>query len=677
MEGVDEASQLQLSFISMDPNQHSSMGRATQLFGINPLGSHRFLSPENAGQPDFTLALGMDPFMDPMDMPYVPETEHHHGHCAPGGQDSLLQFCSRLPSAQQDDYTPEHGGPGVGSRPCKRIFDVSSEDRELMLQKMAEFAAAIPNLQLPSTLSVARYLRGYVQGFHEHLPFLHIPSMSIQSSSIELLLAMAAVGTQYCFESGKGVALFHSARAIANERIRRRDANLANPLQGQDTGSFASSSGSTNNSPTSQNGPLGLPTSTDGSPSGDPDHDLIQTAQALLILMAMATWGKNSQLLREALAIQSILASIIRDEGLRVPRLPQHDTTDWQPAMRHESVLRTKYIVFCFFNLHCIVYDIPPLILSSELHMVLPCSATEFKAETAEAWRKAKREAETPSLFQHAMRHLLSSHGGDPMSRHSSLANYILIHSIIQHIFFVRQTARCRVDLRESRLGEEDTAHLENALQNWQLGWERSPESSLEPTSPHGPVAFNATALLRLAYVRLAMDTGPSRALGTRDPLQIAHALRQIPPLRHRLTLALLHSAHALSVPIKMGIQLVARTQAFIWSIQHSLSSLECALVLSKWLEAVSISGVSGADPQLTSDESRVLGAVKTMLGETEFAVPDQLGAGISRTARYVNIGMLRVWATIFSGSQTWAICDVVGSALELYANMLEAATSS
>jgi hypothetical protein len=554
---------------------------------------------------------------------------------------------------------------------------VSSEDRELMLQKMVEFAAVIPSLQHPSTLSMTRYLRGYVQGFHEHLPFLHLPTMSIQESSIELLLAMAAVGTQYCFESERGVALFHSARAIANERIRRRDANLTNPQQGPGPGNSTSSSGSTNNSPTSLNGPLGLPTSIDGSAEANPDHDLIQTAQALLILMAMATWGKNSQLLREALAIQSILASIIRDEGLRVEQPPEHDSTNWQTAMRHESVLRTKYTVFCFFNLHCIVYDIPPLILSSELQMRLPCTAAEFKAETTDAWREATREAEKPALFQDAMRHLLLDRGGNTLSRHSSLANYVLVHAIIQHIFFARQTSRCRVDLQESSLGGEDTARFEIALQNWQLSWEQSPESSLEPTGPYGPVAFNATALLRLAYVRLTMDTGPSRALGTRDSVQIARALCQVPPLRPRLTLALLHSAHALSVPIKTGIQLVARTQTFIWSIQHSLSSLECAVILSKWLEAVSASGDSGADASLTSEESRILGFVKMMLGETEFAVPDELCLDIPSTARHVNIGMLRVWATIFRGSQTWAICDVVGSALELYANLLEAATST
>jgi len=33
----------------------------------------------------------------------------------------------------------------------------------------------------------------------------------------------------------------------------------------------------------------------------------------------------------------------------------------------------------------------------------------------------------------------------------------------------------------------------------------------------------------------------------------------------------------------------------------------------------------------------------------------------------------LRVWATIFRGAQTWAIVDVIGTGLHIYADMLEA----
>jgi hypothetical protein len=650
-------------------NIDSSLDRFTGFLAANTLAAYQLPSPDTVGQDDFLFSF--EPFMG-----FSEENDFFSRHqlqvdITYPQQASFSRFCSRLPSVQPGQEIANTGPPAGQSAAHRRVFDVKCDERELILQRMADFADVIPDFQLPTGLSLSRYIRGYVDGFHEHLPFLHIQSMSASTSSIELLLAMAAVGAQYCFESEKGVSLFHAARAIANERIRIRDAGLTISSRQNNHPESASIS------PCHSTG-IGLP-SADDSAAGNPTCDLIQTAQALLILMAMATWSKHGELLREALAIQSVLASIIREDGLRMPPSSDLDTASWEAMMRQESVVRTKYIVFCFFNLHCILYDIPPLILSSELLMKLPCTAAEFRASTAAAWEEARRRAEEPSSFQGAIRWLFSSSspGQETTPRHSSLANYVLIHGIIQHIFFVRQTARCRTDLPDSDLTQEDRASLERALHNWQMSWELSPESCLDPNSAQGPVAFNSTALLRLAHVRLALDTGPERALGTRDPIQIANALRSAPPIQRcpKLTRALLHSAHALSIPIKIGIRLVARTQTFIWSIQHSLSSLECALLLSKWLAAISAAQWPGTEAQLTADERRILGLVKTMLDETDFAVPEEVSLDMATAARRLNIGMLRVWATVFRGSQTWRIVDVIGSSLDLYADMLEAAS--
>ncbi len=75
-------------------------------------------------------------------------------------------------------------------------------------------------------------------------------------------------------------------------------------------------------------------------------------------------------------------------------------------------------------------------------------------------------------------------------------------------------------------------------------------------------------------------------------------------------------------------------------------------------------SKVSG-EPAITEDEKKVLSIVKTMLDETEFAVPFGEALDMSEIAGYLNRGVLRVWATIFKGAQTWAIVDVIGSSPE------------
>jgi hypothetical protein len=51
---------------------------------------------------------------------------------------------------------------------------------------------------------------------------------------------------------------------------------------------------------------------------------------------------------------------------------------------------------------------------------------------------------------------------------------------------------------------------------------------------------------------------------------------------------ALLYATHALSIPVRLGVDRVARSQAFFWSVRHSLCGLECAVLLSKWLSSVS-----------------------------------------------------------------------------------------
>ena len=600
----------------------------------------------------------------------------------PNGDDqgSFSRFGSRLPSLQPEEQQADKGLKDEFASGHRSIADINQDDRQRVADKLAEFVSVLPStFQLPSRLALSRYVAGYVNGFHEHLPFLHIPTMTIDTCAIELILAMAAVGAQYCFEGQKGVELFNISQTIAAQRIKQRDARLAafhRHTESQWMGALATPNGyradKARDTPrsTSISGPLGLPSQADDAGGLLQREDLIQTAQALLLLMAMATWAKHREILREALAIQSVLATLVRDDGFKKTPLPEN--ADWHTWARYESCKRTKFIVFCFFNLHCIVYNIPSLILNSELDMTLPCSASEFKAIHENKWKETRARTTTiETTFQAALSRLFSrGSGNDGSAYNSSLGNYVLVHALIQHIFFVRQVSRYRLS-NQGELPPEDVASIEHALRNWQIAWKRNPESSLDPQNPNGPVTFNSTALLRLAYIRLNVDIGPGRALDTRDPSQIAQAFHDSPVLKRtpKLLRAVLHSAHALSIPVKIGIHLVAQTQTFNWSIQHSLCTLECAYLLSKWLEALSMHDAGPVGP----DERKIASLVKTMLDETEFAVPSNVPFESPAAMKYLSANVLRVWAKVFRGAQTWAIVDVIGTSLNIYAEMLEA----
>jgi hypothetical protein len=105
---------------------------------------------------------------------------------------SFSRFGSPLPSLQPEERAAQTQQQTSINRP---FSELSSEDRHNVRAKLADFASVVPpDFQLPSRLALSRYIAAYINGFHEHLPFLHLATMTIESCSLELILAMAAVG---------------------------------------------------------------------------------------------------------------------------------------------------------------------------------------------------------------------------------------------------------------------------------------------------------------------------------------------------------------------------------------------------------------------------------------------------------------------------------------------------
>lgn len=51
--------------------------------------------------------------------------------------------------------------------------------------------------QFPAGPTLSRFIANYIEFFHQTLPFLHLPTFDIKNSHWLLLLAMAAMGSQY------------------------------------------------------------------------------------------------------------------------------------------------------------------------------------------------------------------------------------------------------------------------------------------------------------------------------------------------------------------------------------------------------------------------------------------------------------------------------------------------
>lgn len=599
---------------------------------------------------------------------------------------SFSNFGSRLPSLQPEPHEVDDrlGFTDESPRPA---WDISNSDRLAFISKLEEFAHVLPKgFVQPTRHALSRFFAGYINGLNEHLPFIHVPTLSVAKCSPELTLALAAAGSHYRFENSRGIELFHAAKAILLERLRRRDSKqVACPtwnFYSPNAGGFYNSRDSSIIS-----NHAGSPFQHHQHMAGHPmdyaqyipdDSDAhMEVIRTFLLLTVFASWERQPELLREILSLQSTLARLVREHGLSEPT-PSPDPSSWEEWIRGEGNRRTKLIVYCFFNLHSIMYNIPPLLLNAELHLNMPCSPDVWKANNAVQWRRVHRaRSGTEISFQEAFAKLFLKSGISSSSAPiSPLGNYILIHALIQQIFFARQLCLSAPTMHGTSLRQEDLNILDHSLSSWKALWKRTPESSIDPQNPAGPIAFTSTALLGLAYIRLHVDMGPCRRLITQDPIQIARALNDSPPIARspRLIMALLHSAHALSIPVRLGIDFVARTHSFFWSIQHSLCSLECAFLLSRWLLSIP---VTQAEQRLTDHERKLLLWIKSMMDETDMAVdppgaPDMDFLANPYKARQLSVAIVRVWARTFKGNTSWAIVDLVGSSLDAYADLLE-----
>lgn len=200
------------------------------------------------------------------------------------------------------------------------------------------------------------------------------------------------------------------------------------------------------------------------------------------------------------------------------------------------------------------------------------------------------------------------------------------------------------------------------------------------------------------------MNLGPYRRLETRDPVVIASALRRSPrPERsYRLIPALIYAAHALSIPVRLGIDHIARSQAFFWSVRHSLASLECAVLLSKWLFSLAEAGpdqsLSGifiphcltfrksslsfqtwlnilkliSNPLFTENETRILRWTRCIIEEAYSSIDlDEGEAPPNLEPASLGMAVLKLWARLFRTNTQWPFINVLGQSLERYMTMI------
>ena len=221
-------------------------------------------------------------------------------------------------------------------------------------------------------------------------------------------------------------------------------------------------------------------------------------------------------------------------------------------------------------------FEIPSTITNAEPRLSLPCSEAEWRAADQETWlvlHNSPNAPPTPS-YTNAL-HDLFAPSDDPNLgvRYSHFGSFIMINAICSQLW-------AHLKLRAAE-PEIKLTSIEYALDQWQRAWGADPDCSMSPTSPHGPLSFNASALYRMANVRLLRDYSRVKA-----SFRVLDVDRIIPVMAEDVSgsgwvrnedmlRAVMPAALQLQIPIKMGIKLVARTAALIWSVEHVLCATE------------------------------------------------------------------------------------------------------
>lgn len=535
---------------------------------------------------------------------------------------SFPRFSSRLPDLRDDEIGNDATDDQTGdvTHPAHPVpwSITKSQYESLYLRLQSHNKVLPPGSSLPSRNVLNRNLESFFRCSQEQLPFIHQTSFSIEQRTFGLTLAVATLGSLFRFEHAQAFELYGMAKAIVRERTNREHLEWSTEL---------------------------LSESIDPSQN---DSDELERIQTYILLTNFASW-MGPKFLPEALVMGNQLSILVKQSGiLESDEIPQD--ASWENWVSIEERRRTLFAAYALLNLHQVAHNASPSILNHEIGLCVPGTAASWKATTESQWREALRPVECS--FQDLLYSLFQGtrlpHDGSV----SAFANYLLIHGILQQMHLEWEQSA-------GLLQADRIASFETALRTWQSSWEITSESTLDPLSIKGPLALNGTALFRIAYIRLLPDFIPNREVfsgGSHSEVVENCCLKR----SRYLSWAVLHAAHALSIPVRLGVELIARTYIPFWSVEHSLSSFECAILLNVWLRTLAKTVSTGGMDELSKGERWLLSILTDIINETSFAnVLDSTEDDVSYIEQMAKI-VAQLWARIFSGGHVYEIDNII-----------------
>lgn len=241
----------------------------------------------------------------------------------------------------------------------------------------------------------------YFQHFHRVMPMFHVPSFSPKKTLGQLLMIILGVGAIYApvpgaFQLGR-VTIEVSRRGV--EHLINRDNRLARSLP---------------------------------------------VAQSQLLACTLR-WIGSARTIEMTEALRGVHVAILRrlrvfDESLVHKPIDDSPMAQWKAFIANEERRRTAMATFVLEAEVTTLMHTPPILTSSEIKTLLPCSEQLWEASTPEAWLALKRESMDPMSVQNLAK-MLASDSSLPLPGSISLGPFGA-HVLVQGLHLMIHNAR-------------------------------------------------------------------------------------------------------------------------------------------------------------------------------------------------------------------------------------------
>ncbi|KAM0185130.1 hypothetical protein ACHAPI_012280 [Fusarium lateritium] len=324
----------------------------------------------------------------------------------------------------------------------------------------------------------------------------------------------------------------------------------------------------------------------------------------------------------------------------------------WQQWIERESWKRLLGGLFLVSTLTMVLFDVNPgLNATQDLEFEMFHDETLWDATSANEWRQARAACynKYPDQHRRTMKEVLIDlmlegryHSDTAPYQVSAFSALVLMHGIVVQMWQRLQVSyamqsKTGTNFLGSSLMDSSMATLarcsaflkSTGYETGGLDSEEDEETSL---------VFNCQAVLRIAYIRLFQNIGPSTRISfiSRDAAEmdeaialfVNHEIDRSPQMLSAVTKCF----EGLSIPVKLGTMLIRKTAAFRWSVEHAVAGWESALLVTKWIHSAEMASLSGVQPN--PEEQKLLTHVKEVLEEAECDLDQSfsLAAGVART---------------------------------------------